>query len=244
MLGQPKQLSLTDQATQDTLEWVTLVSADGSSLHLLERRQAPTAPAAPELTREHTGHRFILPRTAALGSEFVKNTLSADFLEAQTGVIHLPEQRAEIVEKVAEYLMYKERWRETKGEIPDFKERVPPEIALELCACRSFSRAVAVHADRTAITGSWQATTWSAEPVETPCCIKLSNCCNAYYLRSSDPLFPHTRRMMWSALQSPSDLPMLSAARGFGRPSLCVAPTVACATASSLGQPADLPPSP
>ncbi|GJN93341.1 hypothetical protein Rhopal_006394-T1 [Rhodotorula paludigena] len=90
----------------DTLEWVTLVSADG--------------------------HRFILPRTTALGSEFVKNTLSADFLEAQTGVIHLPEQRAEIVEKVAEYLMYKERWRETKGEIPDFKERVPPEIALEL----------------------------------------------------------------------------------------------------------------
>ncbi|BGP35006.1 elongin C [Rhodotorula toruloides] len=90
----------------DADSWVTLVSSDG--------------------------HRFILPRSAALGSEMIKNTLSADFVEAQTGVIRLEEQRAEVVEKVAEYLMYKERYKETKGEIPDFKDRVKPEIALEL----------------------------------------------------------------------------------------------------------------
>jgi len=41
--------------------------------------------------------------------------------------------RAEVVEKVCEYLVYKERYKATKGEIPDFKERVKPEIALELC---------------------------------------------------------------------------------------------------------------
>lgn len=68
----------------------------------------------------------------------IKNTLSADFVEAQTGVIRLEEQRAEIVEKVVEYLMYKERYRETKGEIPDFKDRVKPEIALELCVAPFF----------------------------------------------------------------------------------------------------------
>ncbi|GAA5825701.1 hypothetical protein JCM3770_004452 [Rhodotorula araucariae] len=90
----------------DQPEWVTLISADE--------------------------HRFILPRSAALGSDFLLNTLSADFLEAQTGVIRLPEMRAEVVEKVAEYLLYKDRWKETKGEIPDFRERVKPEIALEL----------------------------------------------------------------------------------------------------------------
>ncbi|GAA5917483.1 hypothetical protein JCM8208_004451 [Rhodotorula glutinis] len=90
----------------DQPDWVTLVSADG--------------------------HRFILPRSAALGSDFLSNTLSADFLESATGVVRLPEMRAEVVEKVCEYLVYKERYKATKGEIPDFKERVKPEIALEL----------------------------------------------------------------------------------------------------------------
>lgn len=54
------------------------------------------------------------------------------FAEAQKGIINLEEQRAEVVEKVAEYLMYKERYTNSKDEIPDFKERVKPEIALEL----------------------------------------------------------------------------------------------------------------
>ncbi|GAA5866074.1 hypothetical protein JCM8547_000587 [Rhodosporidiobolus lusitaniae] len=84
------------------------------------------------------GHRYILPRSAALGSGMIKDTLSTDFAEAQTGVIHLAEQRAEIVEKVAEYLMYKERYSQQKGEIPDFKERVKPEIALELLMASDF----------------------------------------------------------------------------------------------------------
>ncbi|GAA6009776.1 hypothetical protein JCM10207_004191 [Rhodosporidiobolus poonsookiae] len=92
--------------------WVTLVSSDG--------------------------HRYILPRCAALGSGFIKDTLSTDFAEAQTGVISLPEQRAEIVEKVAEYLLYKEKYSNTKGEVPDFKDRVKPEIALELLMASDF----------------------------------------------------------------------------------------------------------
>ncbi|GAA5973057.1 hypothetical protein JCM11641_000391 [Rhodosporidiobolus odoratus] len=96
----------------DEQPWITLVSSDG--------------------------HRYILPRTAALGSGFIKDTLSAGFSEQATGVIVLPEQRAEIVEKVAEYLMYKERYSQTKGEIPDFKERVKPEIALELLMASDF----------------------------------------------------------------------------------------------------------
>ncbi|GAA5826708.1 hypothetical protein JCM11251_002863 [Rhodosporidiobolus azoricus] len=92
--------------------WITLVSSDG--------------------------HRYILPRSAALGSGFIKDTLSTDFAESKTGVISLPEQRAEIVEKVAEYLLYKEQYSQKKGEIPDFKERVKPEIALELLMASDF----------------------------------------------------------------------------------------------------------
>ncbi|BGP19632.1 hypothetical protein JCM10213_000089 [Rhodosporidiobolus nylandii] len=96
----------------DENPWVTLVSSDG--------------------------HRYVLPRAAALGSGFIKDNLSAGFSETTTGVIHLAEQRAEIVEKVAEYLMYKDRYKETKGEIPDFKDRVKPEIALELLMASDF----------------------------------------------------------------------------------------------------------
>lgn len=54
------------------------------------------------------------------------------FAEAQQGIIKLEEQRAEVVEKVAEYLMFKDRYTNSKDEIPDFKDRVKPEIALEL----------------------------------------------------------------------------------------------------------------
>lgn len=36
------------------------------------------------------------------------------------------------MEKVAEYLMYKERYTGSKEDIPDFQDRVKPEIALEL----------------------------------------------------------------------------------------------------------------
>lgn len=79
------------------------------------------------------GHRYILPRQAALGSEMIKTTLSSDFAETVSSRIELPDQRAEIVEKVAEYLVYKDRYKETKGEIPDFKDRIKPEIALEMC---------------------------------------------------------------------------------------------------------------
>jgi transcription elongation factor B subunit 1 len=82
--------------------------------------------------RVTSDHRFILPRSAANGSTFLKDTLESDFGEAQTGVIKLAELRAEIVEKLAEYLMYKDRWTGSKEDPPDFQPRVQPDIALEL----------------------------------------------------------------------------------------------------------------
>lgn len=56
----------------------------------------------------------------------------AGFAEAISGVVSFPEIRAEVLEKVAEYLMYKQRYSGSKEEIPDFQSRVKPEIALEL----------------------------------------------------------------------------------------------------------------
>lgn len=54
------------------------------------------------------------------------------FQEQVTGICPVSEHRAEVVEKVAEYLMYKETYSTSTDPIPDFSERVPPEIALEL----------------------------------------------------------------------------------------------------------------
>ncbi|CEQ40923.1 SPOSA6832_02598, partial [Sporobolomyces salmonicolor] len=106
----------------ETTEWVTLVSDDARALRPYVRLSHIASP----------GHRFILPRSAALGSEFIANALSGDFSEAFSNSITLSEQRAEIVEKIAEYLLYKERYTNSKEQIPDFKDRVKPETALEL----------------------------------------------------------------------------------------------------------------
>ncbi|KAI5474611.1 transcription elongation factor B, polypeptide 1 [Pseudohyphozyma bogoriensis] len=84
------------------------------------------------------GHRFVLPKSAALGSGFIKNALESGFGESATGIITLEEQRSEIVEKVAEYLMYKERYSNSRDDPPDFQERVRPEIALELLMAADF----------------------------------------------------------------------------------------------------------
>ncbi|GAA6060178.1 hypothetical protein JCM10212_005179 [Sporobolomyces blumeae] len=77
------------------------------------------------------GFRFILPRSAALGAEMVKDSLEGDFREASSNVVSLGE-RAEVLEKVVEYLMYKDKYTNSKDNVPDFKDRVKPEIALEL----------------------------------------------------------------------------------------------------------------
>ncbi|GAA5968998.1 hypothetical protein JCM3765_002278 [Sporobolomyces pararoseus] len=90
----------------ESSEWVTLISDDG--------------------------FRFVLPRSAALGSGLIQDALTSGFSEASTHKLELPEQRPEIVEKVAEYLMYKERYSHSKENVPDFKDRVKPETALEL----------------------------------------------------------------------------------------------------------------
>jgi len=70
-----------------------------------------------------------------LGSGTLKNSLSEDssFKEALLSTTSLKE-RAVVVEKVLEYLTYKKLYESTgpREDIPDFKERIVPEVALEL----------------------------------------------------------------------------------------------------------------
>ncbi|SCV69263.1 BQ2448_2283 [Microbotryum intermedium] len=104
----------TDSNGSGDSAYVTLISSDRNPLS------------------RSTDFRYILPRQAALGSVFLADTLSSGFVEAGIATVTLGEHRSEIVEKVVEYLMYKHEYASSKEEIPDFKQRVKPEIALEL----------------------------------------------------------------------------------------------------------------
>ncbi|KZT35259.1 POZ domain-containing protein [Sistotremastrum suecicum HHB10207 ss-3] len=79
------------------------------------------------------GWTFIVPRKVAVASGTLKNTLSTGFAEAEAATCHVP-HRGAIVEKVMEYLSYKTLYESAgpKEDIPEFSERIQPELALEL----------------------------------------------------------------------------------------------------------------
>ncbi|KAL1939315.1 hypothetical protein VTO73DRAFT_10118 [Trametes versicolor] len=81
------------------------------------------------------GYEFLVKRKVAACSGTLRNSLSAEssFSEALSNTAHTNE-RAVIVEKLCEYLSYKSLYESAKKneEIPDFQERVYPEISLEL----------------------------------------------------------------------------------------------------------------
>ncbi|KAG8843532.1 hypothetical protein FRB96_003923 [Tulasnella sp. 330] len=79
------------------------------------------------------GWSYIVERKVAFASSHFADALSdnSGFTESRSNSCHL-EERAAVAEKVVEYLAYKAQWSGQKGPIPDFSQRVPPEIALEL----------------------------------------------------------------------------------------------------------------
>ena len=98
-------------------EWVTLVSEDD--------------------------FRFILDYRCAISSGTIKTMLSTSegggFAEAQSNTVSL-QIRGEVLEKVIEYLMWKTKYSDASStvDIPDFQNRIPPEIALELLMAADF----------------------------------------------------------------------------------------------------------
>ena len=98
-------------------EWVTLVSEDD--------------------------FRFILDYRCAISSGTIKTMLSTGegggFAEAQSNTVSL-QIRGEVLEKVIEYLMWKTKYSDASStvDIPDFQNRIPPEIALELLMAADF----------------------------------------------------------------------------------------------------------
>ncbi|KAF9511625.1 hypothetical protein BS47DRAFT_1141389 [Hydnum rufescens UP504] len=81
------------------------------------------------------GFTFIVQRKVALASQILAASLNEDsnFSESHSNACNIP-YRGAVVEKVVEYLSFKAQFQEPKPneDIPDFQERIPPEIALEL----------------------------------------------------------------------------------------------------------------
>jgi len=80
------------------------------------------------------GYVFLVKRKIAEVSPILKDMLGAGFSEAHSKTCDLKETRAPVVEKLIEYLAYKKQYENAgpREEIPEFTERIPPEIALEL----------------------------------------------------------------------------------------------------------------
>ncbi|KAI0300576.1 BTB/POZ protein [Multifurca ochricompacta] len=81
------------------------------------------------------GFSFVVKRNVALRSGTLRNMLDEhNFAEAVQKVCPVDE-RAAVTEKFVEYLAYKASYENANPneEIPDFGERIAPEIALELC---------------------------------------------------------------------------------------------------------------
>ncbi|KAI0635422.1 POZ domain-containing protein [Trametes polyzona] len=87
------------------------------------------------------GYDFLVKRKVAMCSGTLRNSLSEEssFSEALSNTSHTNE-RAIIVEKLCEYLTYKSLYESAKKneEIPDFQERVYPEISLELLVAADY----------------------------------------------------------------------------------------------------------
>lgn len=96
-------------------EWVKLVSTDG--------------------------YEFILPRAAALGSSTLKDMLDMDIglSEALSNTVNL-EYRAAVLQVVVEYLMFRHQVMNAgpKDDVPEFLERIPAELSLEVLMASDF----------------------------------------------------------------------------------------------------------
>lgn len=59
---------------------------------------------------------------------------SGGFAEAETLTANLNQIRGVVLEKVVEYLVWKQKYNDSTADtdIPHFQNRIPPEIALEL----------------------------------------------------------------------------------------------------------------
>ncbi|KAK7689528.1 hypothetical protein QCA50_007320 [Cerrena zonata] len=102
-------------ATQSSDDWVRLISADG--------------------------YKYFVKRKIVLVSPTLRSMLdaSSNFAEAASNTCRVNERGA-VLEKLLEYLSFKFLYENASlnEDIPDFQERIAPEIALELLTAADY----------------------------------------------------------------------------------------------------------
>ncbi|TKY85142.1 hypothetical protein EX895_006222 [Sporisorium graminicola] len=105
-----------DKGDSAPTQWVTLVSEDG--------------------------YRFLVESTVVMISPTLKLMLSTGegggFAEGESNTARL-QIRGEVLEKVIEYLHFNAKYAAAANtEVPDFKNRIPPAISIELLMAADF----------------------------------------------------------------------------------------------------------
>jgi len=92
-------------------DWVKLISSEGAEF-------------------------FLEKRVATAGSATMRAMLDGNFRESEDSVIRFPEISGRVLEKVIQYLYYKEQNSHSKNRIAEFP--IEPEIALELLVAANY----------------------------------------------------------------------------------------------------------
>lgn len=79
---------------------------------------------------------IFLSRRIALQVETLRVMLEGNFRESEEGVIRFPDISTSALEKVVQYLHYKDRYSNSSMRIPEFP--INPEESLELLVAASF----------------------------------------------------------------------------------------------------------
>jgi len=82
------------------------------------------------------GSEIYLSRRIALQVETLRVMLEGNFRESEEGVIRFPDISTSALEKVTQYLYYKDRHSNSATRIPEFP--IDPEESLELLVAASF----------------------------------------------------------------------------------------------------------
>ncbi|KAI0317845.1 BTB/POZ protein [Amylostereum chailletii] len=94
------------------------------------------------LLNSNDGFSFLVKKKVAMRSGTLRSMLGEGFVEAAMKTCEIDE-RAVVTEKLIEYLAYKTTYENAppKEEIPDFYERIVPEVALELLTAADYYQA-------------------------------------------------------------------------------------------------------
>jgi len=114
-------------------------SQTNNVIHAIDclKSNEPKLPTLFLITRTRFFHQFFMDKAIAIaGSKTMKAMLEGNFRESEDNVIRFPDIAGPVLERVIQYLYYKDKHTRTLGRLPEFK--IEPEAALELLVTANY----------------------------------------------------------------------------------------------------------